>query len=582
MIFIILAVLCIAAAVVVPKLFPMGKIANLGIRVGLAIFALLFICSTSYVHIDADKVGHLKRVYLASDLPAGRIIALPGQKGPQAEILGPGFHFRLLLNVLYDVDDDTSVVNVPEGKCAYLVAKDGRPLGDGQFMADAISRDQMLDAMWFMGLGNEDGPRGQKGPQLTVLPPGDYRINRYLFDVYAMDATDIPIGNVGVVKSNVGKEYTGESITPSGVEFTNLSVPIVPRGYRGVWQEVLEPGRYYLNTEAYNVTIIPTQIQTWKYLGGYTQRFIDLEIQDDGQIKQSVREKEIPVPKDAADSAVLLKVESWEIPQDGRIQVQVTPENAPFVVAAAGGLTSIEDKIITPTFRSVLRNEVAKTVVEPKLDEEGNPVKDKNGKVVVITRPRRALDLLYKREETEQAVEKKLIPEGAKVGLTVMEVRFGDPAVPPELLLPGKRKQLASQMITTYQQEKLAQTERVQTMKERARADQQPELMKSEIGKTVAKNNAERDRLIGIGQKDLMRERAKGLQAEAGVLGKDAALELAKLKIMVEAAKENPDMVKQPHVLVISDGDSLTGAAAVFGANNFTKSLEKARPQTQK
>lgn len=43
----------------------------------------------------------------------------------------------------------------------------------------------------------------------------------------------------------------------------------------------------------------------------------------------------------------------------------------------------------------------------------------------------------------------------------------------------------------------------------------------------------------------------------------------------VAAAKENPDMVKQPHVLVVGGGDSLTGAAAVFGANNFTRSLEK-------
>ena len=50
---------------------------------------------------------------------------------------------------------------------------------------------------------------GQKGPQLTVLPPGKYRINRYLFSVEFQDATDIPAGFVGVVKANVQETPTG-------------------------------------------------------------------------------------------------------------------------------------------------------------------------------------------------------------------------------------------------------------------------------------------------------------------------------------------------------------------------------------
>ncbi|HLD43856.1 MAG TPA: hypothetical protein VJC18_00355, partial [bacterium] len=56
------------------------------------VLATFFLFLTSYVTVDQDQVGHLKRIYLASDMPAGQIVALPGQKGPQAEILGPGFH----------------------------------------------------------------------------------------------------------------------------------------------------------------------------------------------------------------------------------------------------------------------------------------------------------------------------------------------------------------------------------------------------------------------------------------------------------------------------------------------------------
>ena len=55
----------------------------------------------------------------------------------------------------------------------------------------------MLDADTF--LKNS----GQRGQQLTVLPPGKYRLNRYLWDVEQRDAKEVPAGFVGVVKSNV-------------------------------------------------------------------------------------------------------------------------------------------------------------------------------------------------------------------------------------------------------------------------------------------------------------------------------------------------------------------------------------------
>lgn len=55
----------------------------------LIIAGLATLASTSFVLIAADRVGHLKRVYLADDLPAGRIIALPGQKAPRPRSSAP-------------------------------------------------------------------------------------------------------------------------------------------------------------------------------------------------------------------------------------------------------------------------------------------------------------------------------------------------------------------------------------------------------------------------------------------------------------------------------------------------------------
>ena len=584
MILLFLILILIVAAIFVPRFFKdvdesnsryAKKFAWLRWTIRGACLSLAFILflSTSCLIIDSDSVGQLKRVYFGKEMPQGRIIADENEKGPQAKILAPGFHLSPFIRVTHDIEE-IPVLKIEQGKYGFIVAKDGAQMPSDQFIAPAWdSASDMIDATKFMGYDTEDskGPKGIKGPQLTVLPPGDYRINRYLFDVYGGEATDVPIGHVAVVKSNVGNHYTGKPMLPTGVENTTLSVPIVPKGYKGVWDKVLLPDRYYLNTKAYDITIIPTQIQAWKYIGGYTRRYIDLKLTEDGKIEQTTRSEVIPIIKEAADVAVLLRVENWDVFQDARIQVQVTPENAPFVVAAAGGIGAIEDKIMTPTFRSVLRNEVAKNVeelVEQWDSEKKKPVQK------LITRPRQVLDLLYKRESLEQAVEGKLIPEGAKYGLTVMEVRFGDPVVPPELLLPGKRKQLAESLVATYKQEKLAQYERVESEKERARADQQGVLMESEIGIKVADNNAAAKEKEGLGQRKYLEALAKGQEAQANVLGKEKAFELAYIKEVLGAAKANPEIVKFPGGAFVMGSDSgLTGAAAILGTSNLSLGL---------
>jgi hypothetical protein len=232
----------------------------------MVLVGLGFLASTSFVLIGADKVGHLKRIYLADDLPPGRIIALPGQKGPQAEVLGPGFHFRPLLNVLFEVEP-RDVILVPEGFYGQITTMDGAPMPEGMFIAPVIPDGKlasMLDAQTYI----EEG--GFRGPQETVLKPGSYRLNQYLFDTRVdseTTATTIPTGQVGVVKSNVqqpGLNCKEEMVRVSQAQHDTdaLSVPLVPRGCIGLWKEPLLPGAYYLNKHAYDVTLVDTRVQT--------------------------------------------------------------------------------------------------------------------------------------------------------------------------------------------------------------------------------------------------------------------------------------------------------------------------------
>jgi hypothetical protein len=67
----------------------------------------------------------------------------------RARFFTPGFHPRLLVNVIYDVDTRYEEVNIKERKVGVLVAKDGAALRPGQAFADPFPVAlgyQMLDA----------------------------------------------------------------------------------------------------------------------------------------------------------------------------------------------------------------------------------------------------------------------------------------------------------------------------------------------------------------------------------------------------------------------------------------------------
>ena len=547
MLWIILAIVFVVAALAIPRRFPDPSAKN-AIRVVCGILALFLVFSTSYVHVGADEVGHLKKIYFGRSLPPGKIIAVNGEKGPQAEILPPGFHFRPLLNIIYDVEK-RPIIEIPAGKYGFLTARDGRPLRKEQFFAEGWPEVEFVqmaqDAAQFIKKG------GQKGPQLTVLKPGRYRVNQYLFEVKLDVATSIAPGTVGVVKSNVQERKECKPLKTGGEGA--LSAPLVPKFCIGVWNEPLFPGKYYLNHSAYEVTIISTRVRAWTYKGGYTRRRIDLTLDQEGKISQSLRSVGIPVPQNAADSAILIRVEGWEIPLELRVLVQIAPENAPFVVASVGGLDKVENAVLTPALRSVVRN-------------------------VLGAKGRKVLELQDQRADLEALVESKIRPEGGKAGISIKEVRFADPVIPPVLLVTWRREQLAERLRRTYQREQAAQEERIKTENTRARADRQSQIVGAEIAVKVAEQRRQAAKLEGEGEKLRLLEIAAGQRAQVEVLGKDRVLQLALLEKMLAAAVKNPALVKVPNVLVQGGGGGLAGAAAILGQSNLVQGLVRRAP----
>lgn len=517
----------------------------------LIFFGVVGFIGRSFVTIGADSIGTLTKVYFDDNMEPGQVIALEGQKGPQARVLPPGFHLIPFINVLYDVNEHASI-EVQEGTYGSMVAHDGHPLRDGQFIADAWPEEsfmKMLNGEYFLTEGG-----GQKGPQLSVLKPGRYRINPFLFSVRANPALDVPTGHVAVIRSNVQTNENCSSTDSSSTEAvsgtsTALSAMLVAKGCIGVWDEPMPPGRYYLNQQAYVATIIPTRVQTWTYRGGYTTRKINLVVGDNGKISQTEQEVTVEVPENAADKSINVRVEGWTIPVDMRVTVQVHPEDAPRVVASVGDLQRVEDNIVTPAIRDILR-----TI-------GGQP-------------ETKVLDFIEKRDQLVKLVEESIRPEGEKAGVTIQEIRMGEPAIPPELLVATLREQLAIQLKRTYTQEEAAQKERIKVERERATADQQDVLVKAEIERAAATHQKERLRLEGEGEKLKLIEIAKGQQAQVKVLGQDRVLQLQMLKEALNAAITQPAIVKIPQVYVSGSGSSLEGAAAILGASNLVRSIQ--------
>jgi hypothetical protein len=576
MFWVVVAILYFILAVVAPAILglfvnrarPDFRALSLSLRIVFVVIALICLAATSYVHVDSDEIAVLNKIYGTTSLPTEHIVAINGEKGPQAEILTPGWHPWFLVNVIYQVENK-KIVSIPSGKYGFLNAKDGDPLRPDQYLADAFPAEHeldMLDAEYFLTHG------GQRGPQTTILTPGTYRLNTYLWDVTIKDATDVAEGSVGVVKSNViaavnfgnmiakkpntcqqmrvSTNSAGEAVAADQKKEDEgvLTAILVPVGCIGVWERALQPGRYYVNEAAYKVTMISTRVQTWEFKGGYKRRYIDLSLDQAGNLTQSPRSEDIKKPEGAADPAVTPFVEGWLVPLELRVLAQVTPDNAPFVVAAVGGLREIEDNIMVPTIRSIVRN-------------------------VVGAQGRHVLDLADNRAELEHAVEDAIRPEGLRAGIVIKEVKFGDVALPPELLVSRLRQQLADQLQLTYQQEQKAQTQRIETEKARATAEQQHQLVEAVIGVQVAEQNKNSAKLRGEGQKLELEEIAQGQRAQADVLGQDRVLTINILQQLLRAVEEKPEIValigKLVPQTVVSTGGQGTGldsAAAILGA----------------
>lgn len=504
--FLVLAIVALGASFVL-TLPAAGRIALWVLSFSLFAFGLVI---GSSVVVDENQVGIVHKQFFGKVLPTGQIIARNGEMGPQAEILGPGWHFGYYpFTYTVRVDD---VVIVPPGQAGFVTARDGQPLPENEMYAPAWdSAQDMLNPVTFLAKG------GRRGPQTTILTPGTYRYNTALHEVTPIPALQVDAGTVVVIKSNSGLPWT--SADGKG-DFVN-GVPLVPRNHRGVWAEPLTPGGYYLNTRAFMPIVVKTTQRTYTYQMGKSSPA--------GAVRAG---KNIaPAAGGVGDdwSVSVRSKDGFSFPIDVRVACAVEAKNAPYLVALLGNPDSVvqdeqedeklevlEARILLPAVRAIFRN-VAETM--------------------------NALEFVNRRSEIEAIATQRITAELARYrvscdGVYVGNIHLDASEAGKKLIMTQTDREVAVNQQKLYDQQKQAEVSRAQFVRAQEEAEQQRQLAAAEYKVRIegenaksqiarAKGEAESQVIIGEG-------RAKAYKLLVETLGRDQVAQLELLKLVVE------------------------------------------------
>ena len=512
---------CIVLIVAVIGFAAKKKLNNEGINstVIIAVSSILLILGlflsihSTTLYVEDNEGGLIIRKF-GSDLTDGHIVAANGEKGPQAKVLPPGWHF-FYWPWLYELEPIENKT-IPQGKVGVVVALDGDPLNDkgtplseqNIYAPEWDSPTEMLDGEKFLEKDENGKSKGKRGPQLTVLTPGQYRYNDRLFKIEIKNYLSVAVGEVAVVKSNVGPQYIGKD-----VEEVN-GTPIVPQGFRGIWNESLKPNEYYLHPDAYEYTFLKTTNRVYSYT----------KSTDAGATSTD-------------DSIGVRTMDGFEIPVDIRTNVKITAKNAPYVVALLGdpdsdkdgnGYDILEEKIILPTIRAIVRNSA----------------ETKGG-----------LEYVQSRSEIEESVSKDFGDKLSQFkidtdGIFIARIGLSDTEDGKELLKTQTEMEIATREIKTWEKKEEAEVARASQVKAAEDADQE-------------KNKAQADAQIDIETKKALALVAKAEGERDAYKARIEALENVDNLIMIELATKfmeiAPD-IKLPEVLVIGGGSDKSGS----------------------
>ncbi len=431
-------------------------------------------------------------------MPDGAIVALNGEAGLQADTLAPGVHFWLW-PWQYTVTLE-SFTTVCQGSIGVVEARDGKPLKEGQVLARKVECSSFQDARAFLQNG------GERGTQITIIPPGTYRINKSLFTVTQVDALEIPDNMVGIVTTKEGKPLDTGDIAGEEVQGHNMyqdgQAFLDNGGHKGLQEQVMLAGRYFLNphfatVEMKEMTTVPIahvgvviayvgkegkDLTGPGFLNGNLvskgEKGVWLEPLDPGKypINLETHKVECVPTANVVLNWATGKTESHKLDEnlstitvrssDGFTfnldvsQIIHVPRNdAPRVIARFGSMVNLVTQILEPTIGNYFRNAA-----------QGSDV----------------IEFLKNRKERQEDARKKIADALKEYNVGAVDTLIGDIVPPDNLMKTLTDRKLAEQDKITYENQRLAEETRKELQQAKALADTQSRVVDAERKVAIA------------------------------------------------------------------------------------------------
>jgi len=479
------------------------------------------------------------------ELPAGHVIALNGEAGYQARMLGPGWHFpvwRWRYRVVR-----VPVLVVQPGDIALVVAADGKPIPPGCVLAREVVCDSFQDAAAFLKNG------GERGRQLAFLTAGTYRINPALFEVvtaasaahHGMTPAQLRVYHVAPDRQGIVTALDGRAIPVGDLagpmvrghdSFQHGQAFIDAGGCRGLQEEVLLAGSWNLNpwfVEVEPVTLTEVPIGYVGVVVSYVgnehldvsgDTFTHGDLVERGRkgvwvepllpgkhpINTRVMKVEL-VPTtnivlnwaqrteahhydERLNSILVRSKDGFGFSLDVSQIIHVGMKNAPRVISRVGSMQNLVDHVLQPTVGNYFRNSAQEVTVLEFLSNRAQ-------------RQREAFDNI------RQAIE--------AYDVECIDTLIGDIVPPAELMKTQTDRKIAEEMERTYQAQRQAQVQRQELERETAVANMQAEVVRSEQMVRISERNALAVAEAAKGEAAATRVRAEG-QADAVRVSADA------------------------------------------------------------
>jgi uncharacterized membrane protein YqiK len=509
----------------------------------LTVTLLLFLLSLGplvlgAVFIRERQVGVVVKKFGTRSLPPGRLIALGGEAGYQADTLPPGLHFgyfRWQYRIL-----KLPVTVVPQGEIALVVAADGAAIRAEQILGKVVACDNFQNGREFLVNG------GEKGRQLGILTAGTYRINQALFTVItASNAMEHGMSPEQLMLHRVEPDMVGIVTTLDGrpIEAGEIAGPVIAAhenfqngqafldggGRRGLQEQILLSGTWNLNPWFVQVEQVPMVQIPIGYVGvviSYVgQAHVDvsgLEFKHGDLVNQGHKGVWVTplYPGKHPLNTRVMKVElvpttnivlNWATRTeahhyDEKLQsitvrskdgfafnldvsqiIHVGALDAPKVISRVGSMQNLVDHVLQPIVGNYFRNSAQDYTV---------------------------LDFLSARSQRQIEAAEHIRSALGAYDVQAIDTLIGDINPPAQLMQTQTDRKIAEEQRKTYEVQEAAQQQRRQLVRQTSLADIQHEVVGAEQGVNISELQAQATVKRATGEAESVRLRAHG-EAEA-------------------------------------------------------------------